>query len=117
MKYRFEQTCAGCPEQYNVWDGDTKVAYVRYRWGYLEINPYKPEKMEVISNWTGKKSIEQEIDFNTTIFDKEFGDNFDGVLPYDKRDKILEKLDREIQKYYNNQIVEEEEEHEWWDEP
>ena len=96
--YRFEETCSGCPHQFDVWDGNKKVAYVRYRWGYLSVNPY-------VSN--------NDIDFNTTIFDKQIGDGLDGVLPYNEEDKILDKLDREIYKYYstnNNQ------EKKWYDE-
>ena len=28
---RFEMTCEACPEQYDVWDGDKLVGYVRVR--------------------------------------------------------------------------------------
>ena len=113
--YRFEETCSGCPHQFDVWDGDTRVAYVRYRWGYLRVCPYKPEKFIVKSEWTGKETEEQEIDWETTIFDKEFGDSMSGLIPYDKEEKILDKLDREIQKYYNNSSKENEDK-EWYDE-
>lgn len=33
--YRFRMTCAGCPEQYDVFDEDyNQIAYIRLRWGY-----------------------------------------------------------------------------------
>ena len=99
--YRFEETSSGCPHQFDVWDGNTRVAYVRYRWGYLRVNPYKPEKFIVKSEYTGKESEKQEIDRDTIIFGGDIGGGLDGVLPQDKVDKILDKLDREIRKYYN----------------
>lgn len=33
--FRFVQTCAACPEQYDVYEGDDLVGYVRLRHGYL----------------------------------------------------------------------------------
>lgn len=30
---RFELTCGACPEQYDVYNGETQVGYVRLRWG------------------------------------------------------------------------------------
>lgn len=35
---RFELTCIACPEQYDVWDGDKQVAYVRLRHGCLTVD-------------------------------------------------------------------------------
>lgn len=32
---KFEMTCSGCPEQYDVWDNSKICAYVRLRWGCL----------------------------------------------------------------------------------
>ena len=29
---KFIQTCVGCPEQYDVYDGKEQVGYVRLRW-------------------------------------------------------------------------------------
>ncbi len=34
---RFVMTCIGCPEQYDVFDGDRQVGYVRLRHGFLEV--------------------------------------------------------------------------------
>lgn len=101
MKYRFEQTCPACPEQYDVWDGDTKVAYVRYRWGGLRVNPYHQEKHET-TDYNGDKCMEQAIDFDTIICSASIGDDLDGMLPLSERDSILEKVDKAIQEYYLN---------------
>lgn len=30
---RAEQTCYGCPSQWDAWDADGNVYYLRYRWG------------------------------------------------------------------------------------
>jgi hypothetical protein len=32
---RFEKTCEACPEQYDVFDGDKMVAYLRLRFGHF----------------------------------------------------------------------------------
>lgn len=31
-------TCPGCPEQYDVFDGDKQVGYLRLRWGEFTVN-------------------------------------------------------------------------------
>lgn len=98
--YRYEMTCSGCPEQYDVWDNDTRVAYIRYRWGYLRVCPYKPEKFEVTNEYTGKKSIEQEIDWDTTLYERSIGDGLRGILPDKQRSNILDEIDNYIWKYW-----------------
>lgn len=86
--YKFQQTCPGCPEQYDVWDNSKNlIAYVRYRWGYLRVNPYKENG---------------DIDFDTIIYDESIGDNLDGTLPNSNRQKILNKIDEAIYHYYND---------------
>lgn len=35
------KTCEMCPEQYDIYQGDKKVAYVRLRFGVLQVNPYE----------------------------------------------------------------------------
>ena len=35
MSLRFEKTCDACPEQYDVFDGDKEVGYVRLRFSHL----------------------------------------------------------------------------------
>jgi hypothetical protein len=37
MELRFVKTCDACPEQYDVFDGDKMVGYVRLRWGHLTV--------------------------------------------------------------------------------
>lgn len=36
-KYRLELTCAGCPEQYDVFLEDEQVGYLRLRHGYFRV--------------------------------------------------------------------------------
>ncbi len=86
--YKFVETCGACPHQFDVYDGDNKVAYVRLRYGYLKVCPYKNEK----------------IDFDTLIWDtEEFddGDGLCGIIPSDKYEETLDKIDEEIFNYYN----------------
>ena len=37
-KLFFKQTCFACPEQYDVFLGKKRVAYVRLRWGCLRVD-------------------------------------------------------------------------------
>lgn len=32
-----KQTCEGCPEQYDAFDGDEQVGYLRLRWGHFTV--------------------------------------------------------------------------------
>jgi len=37
MELEFKQTCAICPEQYDVFYNEKMVAYIRLRWGRLTV--------------------------------------------------------------------------------
>lgn len=37
MKLTFEKTCDSCPEQYDVFEGDKRVGYVRLRFSNLTV--------------------------------------------------------------------------------
>lgn len=37
MALRLLKTCSGCPEQYEVFDGDKQVGYIRLRHGNLTV--------------------------------------------------------------------------------
>lgn len=101
--YRFEKTCEACPEQYDVWDDskNLKVGYVRMRWGYLRVCPYKPEKFEGISELTGKKYIDQEIDWDITLYEYSVEDGLLGIIPDNERNKILDEIDEAIYKFWS----------------
>ena len=38
---KFVKTCDACPEQYDVYQGDKKVAYIRLRWVHYVLEPMK----------------------------------------------------------------------------
>jgi hypothetical protein len=62
----FRKTCQACPSQ---WEGETedgKEIYVRYRHGHLTIDVGNP-KVDYLYR-------------NTIIFEKQIGDNLDGVM-------------------------------------
>ena len=101
MKYDFVLTCRACPEQYDVYDVNLKVAYVRMRWGWLRAYPYKPEIVQVKNDW-GETESDQEIDWDTIIYEQEFDDDLLGVLPDNERSVILAKIDDAIANYYND---------------
>jgi hypothetical protein len=35
---KMEQTCNACPSQWDAWDADGVLYYIRYRWGHLTIH-------------------------------------------------------------------------------
>lgn len=47
---RFELTCSGCPEQYNVFEGERQVGYVRLRHGELRVDVPDCGGREVLSH-------------------------------------------------------------------
>lgn len=47
---RFICTCEACPEQYEVFDGDKQVGYVKLRWGQLRVD-YPDVRMETIYDY------------------------------------------------------------------
>ena len=55
----FEQTCSACPEQYDVFDGENQIGYVRLRWGHLSASypdvggSYVYSAMIGDGGWTG----------------------------------------------------------------
>lgn len=102
--YNYVLTCYGCPEQYDVWDDEKhiKVAYIRFRWGYLAVHPYKPETFTYINQWNNKKVTDQEIDWYTDIYTWETDDELLGILPDDKKDYIIDEIDKAIFNYWTN---------------
>ena len=82
---RLELTCFACPEQYDVYHGDTLVGYIRYRWGHLKCNPV----------------VDKEYMFENDIFFWDSGDQYDGIIPEDKKEKLLEKCKEAICKFHN----------------
>ena len=100
--YNFVITCHGCPEQYDVYEGDKKVAYVRYRWGYCTVNPYRPDLIERTNFWTGKVEVDQDIDFDTEIFARAYGDGLDGMFREYEREQILDDIDEAIYNWWQN---------------
>jgi len=121
MKYRFVLTCRCCPEQYDVYDDETglKVAYVRYRHSFLEVNPVLPEFETYSFVEGGREFTDQIYDFDHYIYTDGTIGHFDGImgwdgeLPDDRREEILEMIDQKIQEYYEKKakgLLEEEEE-------
>lgn len=70
---RFVCTCEACPEQYDVYDGDKKVAYVRLRYGALNAYPYVDDEISWCSLYTKtygdkyKGSFDDEMERNEEL--------------------------------------------------
>ena len=82
---RLDLTCFACPEQYDVYHGDTLVGYICYRWGHLKCNPV----------------VDKEYMFENDIFFWDSGDQYDGIIPEDKKEELLEKCKEAICKFHN----------------
>ena len=82
--YIFELTCCGCPEQYDIWDKDKniKVAYARFRWGYLQVHPYKPEKYLKVKN---------PLENTKLLYENKFIDQKNGGISTPKRSRHVEE--------------------------
>lgn len=80
MDLTFVLTCTACPEQYDVYLGDTYVAYVRLRWGRLRVDN----------------------DSGTTIFSHRFDDPLKGIFDSDsERETFLNIASTHITTYLN----------------
>ena len=101
--YNFAITCFTCPEQYDVYDGDKLIAYVRYRYGHLTVNPYFKELKRHFDLYSAETIYRKEIDFDTDIYSENIGDSWGGSFDDDKREEILDKLDNIIYNYFNNE--------------
>lgn len=56
MKFKWEQTCSGCPEQYDIYQDEKQVGYFRYRWGYLSVRVPDFGGREIFS-WDGPDGL------------------------------------------------------------
>ena len=95
-------TCPACPEQYDVKDGHLIVAYVRYRHGLLTVNPVLPKWETRRFTPDGRERTEQVYDFGTDIISETLGDPWDGRLPDDQRQAILQRIDRAVSRYWQH---------------
>ena len=102
MKYQFHLTCRACPEQYDVMDGHLIVAYVRYRCGRLTVNPVLPKRETYRFTPDDRERTEQVYDFGTDIISETLGDPWDGRLPDDQRQAILQRIDRAVSLYWQH---------------
>ena len=91
-------TCFACPEQYDIYDGDELVAYLRYRGGHLIVHPYFKDQFYP-SDWSelAEGLPRQKIDFDTLIYEEYIGDQFDGSFEVSERAKRENKLGPTIQ--------------------
>ena len=66
---QFVQTCFACPEQYDVFQGDERVGYIKLRWGRLRVD-FPPS--------------------GDTIYEKRYDDNMQG--DFDTHEQRIEQL-------------------------
>ncbi len=78
--YYFELTCYACPEQYDVFIGSDKVAYVRLRHGYL--------------------SVEAPDCFDDMVFETSNIEGDGTFYNRKERDFYLKKITKELDKFY-----------------
>lgn len=64
-------TCMACPEQYNAYEGDRQVGYLRYRWGSFTVR---------VPDSSG-----------SVVLDDEVGGYLDGMFSAEDRAECLPK--------------------------
>ena len=62
------ETCSACPSQWDMWDAKGNYYYVRYRWGWLQVD---------------------QGEVGNAIYGDQLGDNLDGTM---SMDVMIEKL-------------------------
>ena len=85
--FKFINTTPYAPEQYNIVDENNKlIAYIRTRWGEINVYPY----------------INNEIDFNNSIFHIKFDDEYLGAIPDNMKDDIFDSITSKLNQYLND---------------
>jgi len=78
--YRWVMTCAACPEQYDVYSGESLVAYVRFRYGQLAM-------------W----SVNDDTDTRHLEYCHSFPDDMQGTFDDDyERESYMDVMAREL---------------------
>ena len=83
-------------------DGHHIVAYVRYRHGCLTVNPVLPKWETYRFTPDDRERTEQVYDYGTDIICETLGDMWDGRLPDDQRQAILQRIDRAVSRYWQH---------------
>ena len=89
----FVKTCECYPEQYDVYIGHERVAYIRLRNGILEVHPYN---LQQCTKGNGEM-LYYEIDWDTYIYYHEFTEPIGEF--YEDRDKYIDIISEEIIEY------------------
>jgi hypothetical protein len=80
---RLEQTCGGCPSQWEFYTFDNRPVYVRYRWGFLSVSIGKQNG----TVWDAVGGV--------AFIGEELGDSLDGVIEWEQVKEKLDKLTKE----------------------
>lgn len=80
---RIEMTCGACPTQWEIKLECGKMAYIRYRWGYLSLRISTVETDNIMFAVGGRE-----------IYGKQLGGEFDGTISYEQmKDELGHLLD------------------------
>ena len=83
--YEFSLTCCACHEQYDVYDGTEYIAYVRKRFGRLEVHPV----------------LDNDIQWSDIMYSEYEDSELYGTI--DDKENTLNNIAKEIKKYYGKQ--------------
>jgi hypothetical protein len=89
-----EQTGHGCPTQFNFTTEDDRPGYARYRWGHLTIDLGKPSQTQENADWV-------------TVFRRQIGDEFDGIIEWNDVEKCIREIKPEDYDIVNEREKEE----------
>jgi len=73
-----ECTCGACPSQWEFKTDDNRMAYVRYRWGYLSVRISEPNEIDAV------EGIE--------ILGREIGDKMCSVIDWDTVEGLIKDI-------------------------
>ena len=84
---KFIEVTTYAPQQFNILDDDDKlIAFIYVRCGKLKVYPYK----------------ENDIDWNTIIFEINFGNEYIGAIPDGLKDDIFETIINKLNNIKND---------------
>ena len=73
-----KRTCIACPAQWEGILSDGRIAYIRYRWGYLSVRVSKIGTTDIMDAVSGKEIFGEQLDKNS----------MDGYMDYETLKRV-----------------------------
>ncbi len=78
------KTCFACPAQWEGETDDSRLVYIRYRWGYLSVKISEPNKTDITDAVRGDEVFGKDLSdpFGGYMNDKELKEVLSGVVDF-----------------------------------